>query len=120
MKTGLENNLTKNSKDNNNQILNYNNNKSKKQSSKLSDIVSDYFIEIDPSNIENINNNYRIKMSSTDSISNISLNKKNTSSFNHNQRFSSNIPFKDSYNCDNDNNNKLDFLYIKNRSSQIN
>ncbi len=120
IKTGLENNLSKNSKDNNNQILNYNNNKSKKQSSKLSDIVSDYFIEIDPSNIENINNNYRIKMPSTDSISNISLNKKNSSSFNHNQRFSSNIPFKDSYNCDNDNNNKLDFLYIKNRSSQIN
>ncbi len=120
IKTGLENNLSKNSKDNNNQTLNYNNNKSKKQSSKLSDIVSDYFIEIDPSNIENINNNYRIKMPSTDSISNISLNKKNSSSFNHNQRFSSNIPFKDSYNCDNDNNNKLDFLYIKNRSSQIN
>ena len=120
IKTGLENNLSKNSKVNNNQILNYNNNKSKKQSSKLSDIVSDYFIEIDPSNIENINNNYRIKKPSTGSISNISLNKKNTSSFNHNQRFSSNIPFKDSYNCDNDNNNKLDFLYIKNRSSQIN
>jgi hypothetical protein len=120
IKTGLENNLSKNSKDNNNQILNYNNNKSKKQSSKLSDIVSDYFIEIDPSNIENINNNYRIKMPSTGSVSNISLNKKNSSSFNHNQRFSSNIPFKDSYNCDDDNNNKLDFLYIKNRSSQIN